>query len=31
MWEALAAMVLVFVLILVTYQWMEERHRERKA
>jgi len=31
MWEALAAMVLVCVLILVTYQWMEEKHRERKV
>ncbi len=31
MWEALAAMTLVCVLILLTYQWMEEKHRQRKA
>jgi len=30
MWDALAAMTLLCVLILITYQWME-RHRGRKA
>ncbi len=30
MWDALAALTLLFVLVLITYEWMEH-HRGRKA